>query len=78
MAVIAFFQILFLYMQIYIPFIAVFWLMFGGENGREKVRQAEFTESMVQCNETLKELTDLRDIVGVIILYYKLNHNIIN
>ena len=45
--------------------------MFGGENGREKVRQAEFMGSMEQCNETLKELTDLRDIVGI--NYYNIN-----
>lgn len=42
----SFFQLILLYMQIYIPFVAVFWLSFGGEDGKAAVNKVNSTSGL--------------------------------
>jgi len=60
LAVISFTQILFLYIQIYIPFVAVFWMMYGGQNGLDKIAKAH--DFQPPSNDTIRQMTQLEHI----------------
>ena len=66
LAVSSFIQIGFLYLQFFIPFVAVFWLMFGGDAGMELMRLANVTDTTdighMSGNKTLNSLASLQGI----------------
>lgn len=65
LAVSSFIQIGFLYLQFYIPFVAVFWLMFGGDAGIELMKKSNLTNvqiygSIHNTNDTSLSLANLQ------------------
>ena len=63
LAVTSFIQIGFLYLQFYIPFVAVFWLMFGGDAGMELMWDANVTDvGHTHDNNTMNSLSSLQGI----------------
>ena len=65
MTVKAFVQISFLYLQLLIPFVAAFWLIFGGEHGDSEINalSAEELARLGTVKNDTKSFTDLDQIV---------------
>ena len=59
LAVASFMQIGFLYLQFYVPFVAAFWLMYGGESGVVLATQTNTTGHILNHDDDLTD-TEMR------------------
>ena len=62
LAVSSFIQIGFLYIQFFIPFVAAFWLMFGGENGKALFKKNY--DNTTDLSNIAQNNIDLTDVIN--------------